>query len=76
MVYGGSKADGIWETNKPDRDIAGVACKKKGVRIKIQPRFKIQYPMKNRGKDIRKHSYLQGAETFPPESLIIFYELL
>ena len=26
---------------------------KKGVRIKIQPRFKIQYPMKNRDKDIR-----------------------
>ena len=27
---------------------------KKGVRIKIQPRFKIQYPMKNRGKDSGK----------------------
>jgi hypothetical protein len=24
---------------------------KKGARIEIQPRFKIQYPMKNRGKD-------------------------
>jgi hypothetical protein len=23
---------------------------KKGARIKIQPRFKIQYPMKNQGK--------------------------
>ena len=31
----------------------GVMGIKKGVRIKIQPRFKIQYPMKNRGKDIR-----------------------
>jgi hypothetical protein len=35
---------------------------KKGVRIKIQPRFKIQYPMKNQGKDIRKHSYLQAVD--------------
>ena len=26
---------------------------KKRARIKIQPRFKIQYPMKNRDKDIK-----------------------
>jgi hypothetical protein len=32
---------------------------KKGVRIKIQPRFKIQYPMKNQGEDIFKDSHLQ-----------------
>jgi hypothetical protein len=49
---------------------------KKGVRIKIQPRFKIQYPMKNRGKDIRKHSHLQDVKPITPESLIIFYKLL
>jgi len=48
---------------------------KKGVRIKIQPRFKIQYPMKNRGKDIRKHSHLQDLKPITPESLIIFYKL-
>jgi len=49
---------------------------KKGVRIKIQPRFKIQYPMKNRSKDIRKHSHLQDLKSITPESLIIFYKLL
>jgi hypothetical protein len=27
-----------------------IKCKKKRARIKIQPRFKIQYPMKNRYK--------------------------
>ena len=48
---------------------------KKGVRIKIQPRFKIQYPMKNRGKDIRKHSHPQDVKAITPESLIIFYQL-
>ena len=30
--------------------IATKDNKKKGARMKIQPRFKIQYPMKNRGK--------------------------
>ena len=35
------------ECRKPEAAIQGI---KKGVRIKIQPRFKIQYPMKNRGK--------------------------
>ena len=49
---------------------------KKGVRIKIQPRFKIQYPMKNRGKDICKHSHLQDVKPITAESLIIFYKLL
>ncbi len=48
---------------------------KKGVRIKIQPRFKIQYPMKNRSKDIRKHPHLQDVTPITPESLIIFYKL-
>jgi len=46
---------------------------KKGVRIKIQPRFKIQYPMKNRSKDIRNHSNPQLVKRITPESLIIFY---
>jgi hypothetical protein len=54
-------------------EIRGI---KKGVRIKIQPRFKIQYPMKNRGKDIRKHPHLQDAKPFTKESLIIFHKLL
>ena len=35
---------------------------KKRARIKIQPRFKIQYPMKNRGKDIRKDSHPQDVK--------------
>jgi hypothetical protein len=48
---------------------------KKGVRIKIQPRFKIQYPMKNRGKDIRKHSHPQDVKAITLESLIIFHKL-
>ena len=48
---------------------------KKGVRIKIQPRFKIQYPMKNRGKDRRKHSHPQDVIPITRESLIIFYKL-
>ena len=39
---------------------------KKGVRIKIQPRFKIQYPMKNRGKDRRKHSHPQDVKPITP----------
>jgi hypothetical protein len=43
-----------------------VRGKKKGVRIKIQPRFKIQYPMKNRGKDIRKHSHPQDVKPITP----------
>ena len=37
-----------------------IARQKKGVRIKIQPRFKIQYPMKNQGEDIFKDSHLQA----------------
>jgi hypothetical protein len=37
---------------------------KKGVRIKIQPRFKIQYPMKNRGKDNGNDSIMQEG-VFP-----------
>jgi hypothetical protein len=53
--------------------IATDAGNKKGVRIKIQPRFKIQYPMKNRSKDIRNHSNPQLAKGITPESLIIFY---
>ena len=52
-----------------------IARQKKGVRIKIQPRFKIQYPMKNRGKDIRKHSHPQDVKSITRESLIIFYKL-
>ena len=44
----------------------GSSGQKKGVRIKIQPRFKIQYPMKNRGKDIRKHSHLQDVTPISP----------
>jgi len=31
----------------------------KGVRIDIQPRFKIQYPMKNQDKDNRNDPILQ-----------------
>jgi hypothetical protein len=50
-------------------------CHKKGVRIKIQPRFKIQYPMKNRSKDISKHSHAQDVKPITAESLIIFYKL-
>jgi hypothetical protein len=46
---------------------------KKGVRIKIQPRFKIQYPMKNRGKDIRKHRHPQDDKSTTRKSLIVFY---
>ncbi len=30
-----------------------ITTKKTGARIDIQPRFKIQYPMKNRDKDSR-----------------------
>jgi hypothetical protein len=42
------------------RDMKGSAIQnKKGVRIDIQPRFKIQYPMKNQGKDTSKDSILQ-----------------
>ena len=32
--------------------------------------------MKNRGKDIRKHSHLQADKPITPESLIIFNQLL
>jgi len=53
----------------------GKQCIKKGVRIKIQPRFKIQYPMKNRNKDMRKHSHLQDGNAITIETLVIFYEL-
>jgi recombination protein RecA len=48
---------------------------KKGVRIKIQPRFKIQYPMKNRSKDRRKHPYSQQGISISRNSLIIFHKL-
>jgi hypothetical protein len=48
---------------------------KKGVRIKIQPRFKIQYPMKNHNKDMRKHSHLQDGKAITTESSVIFYKL-
>ena len=54
---------------------AGEYGQKKGVRIKIQPRFKIQYPMKNRGKDIRKDSIPQYGKRITYSLLIIFYKL-
>ena len=30
----------------------GIGAQKKEARIEIQPRYKIQYPMKNRNKDV------------------------
>jgi hypothetical protein len=60
---------------KEQRELS-VKGHKKGVRIKIQPRFKIQYPMKNRSKDRRKHPHLQHSIPITLDSLIIFHQQL
>jgi hypothetical protein len=41
----------------------GKGGNKKGARIEIQPRFKIQYPMKNRYKTIQLYGHLVRSLT-------------